>query len=172
MAKAKKKGRPSKYKSKYCREIVEFFSVEPYVMETTESMKEYFKDGILKKSLERKKLIPEKLPTFFRFAEKISVDQSTVLEWVARHKAFSQAYMRAKELQKEFLMALGLAGVTPPAAFMFIASNITDMRSRAVLPDDLPPGSMIVPVIIRRGSEPEPPQEPVKIKPIAIDVIQ
>lgn len=149
----KKKGRPSKYKPQFCQEIIDFFSGEPYQLTVTEEMKEYFTNGILKKELARKKLIPEKLPTFFRFSEKIKVDQGTLLEWAAKYPAFSRAFTRAKELQKEFLMALGLAGVTPPAAFMFIASNITDMRSHGVMPDDLPPGSMIVPVIIRRGDE-------------------
>jgi hypothetical protein len=151
--KLKKRGRgqPTKYKERYCDEIVQFFTVEPYHLVTTEHMTEYWKDGRIKKELERQKPMPSPLPTLFRFAEKVGVDVNTLHNWVDKFPDFFRAFTRAKELQKEFLMTLGMAGITPPATFMFIASNLTDLRNRGVAPEDLPPGSYLVPVIIRRG---------------------
>lgn len=43
---------------------------------------------------------------------------------------FHNSYKEAKELQKEFLMSLGLAGVTPSGAYIFTAKNVTDMRDK------------------------------------------
>lgn len=165
----KKMGAPSKYKPDYCKRIVDFFSVEPYRLVETERMEEHFKNGTLKKKLVRKRPMPNKLPTLFRFADSIKVDVSTLDNWCKSYPDFFRAFTRAKEMQKEFLISLGLAGVTPPAAFAFVASNITDMRSRGIMSDDLNPGDYVIPVIIRRGLDdtrqrlPEP-QGPKKVK--------
>lgn len=145
-------GRPTSYKPEYCKAIVDFFAVEPYKLVETETMTEYFeKSGDIKKKLSRGKMMPNALPTFFRFSEKIGVNQETLKEWTKKNKNFSVAFSRAKELQKEFLITLGLAGVAPPASFIFVMSNVTDWRSKGVDPDDLPPGSVLVPVIVNRG---------------------
>lgn len=141
--------RASKYKEEYCDKLVEAFSIEPYTLVETERMKEYWKDGRLKKELVRSKPLPNRIPTFESFAASIHVSTGTLVGWSVKHKNFTAAFTRAKELQKEFLMNLGLAGITPPAAFIFLASNMTDLKPTGV--GDFAPGAAIIPVIINRG---------------------
>lgn len=146
-----KGGRPSKFKVAFCDALVKFFDKEPYKIVQLEKMTEYNRDGTIKKESTKSRPMAEKLPTFYRFADTIGVEQGTLLDWVEKYPEFKQAFTRAKELQKDFLINLGLSGTTPPAAFIFVASNVTDMRSRSISQDELPAGSVIVPVIIRRG---------------------
>jgi hypothetical protein len=123
-------GRPTKYKKEYCTDLVKFFSIEPYKNEVSEFVKEYYKDGTLKKESEKLKIVPSRLPTLFGFSRSISVDYTTVYRWSEKYERFRNAYNAAKELQKEFLMAIGLAGAAPPASYIFTAKNITDMRDK------------------------------------------
>jgi hypothetical protein len=123
-------GRPSKYDPKYCAELVSFFSVEPYRKEVSEKSKEYFADGKVKKTSEKYRFVPSDMPTFARFARKIGVNPDTLHEWKKNHPEFSEAYNDAKELQKHFLVTIGLAGAAPPASFIFVAKNVTDMRDK------------------------------------------
>lgn len=163
-----KMGRPDKYKPEYCQMMKDFFDTEPYLLIELESTREYDVNGNIRKETSKKKPMPNRLPTFYKFAEKIGVDQTTLGEWKKKHKDFSLAFTRAKEQQKEFLMGLGLAGITPPAAFIFIASNLTDMKTQGV--NDFPPGSVLVPVIVKRGTERLP--EPEKPKHMDVRVIK
>lgn len=144
-------GRPSLYKPEYCKAIVDFFTVEPIKMVVMDTMTEYDQKGKIKKQSNRSKPMPNRLPTFFRFAESIDVNQDTLHAWKEKHPEFSEAFTRAGELQREFLVELGLSGVTPPASFIFVTSNVSDWRSRGVSLDDMPEGSFIVPVVVNRG---------------------
>ena len=85
------------------------------------------KKVIKKKSVEHK-LLPKRLPTSGRFAEKIGVNRATVYEWMKAHKEFFDAYMIAKEILKENSTDIGLAGAAPPPSFIFVAANLTDMK--------------------------------------------
>jgi hypothetical protein len=63
------------------------------------------------------------------------VNGDTLVEWAkpdneTKYPGFSAAYNQAKDLEKEFLVDSGLAGLYPPASFIFTAKNITDMRDR------------------------------------------
>lgn len=151
-------GRKTKFKPEYIQEIIEFFSIEPYRKELIKFAKEYYTNGKVKKESSEHKLVPNKLPTLFSFARKIGVDYSTVYRWAEKGEdepeteealleqgiaqeqiqeildkqsnllRFRKAFNEAKQLQKEFLISIGLAGAAPPAAFIFTAKNITDMR--------------------------------------------
>ncbi|HSY52441.1 MAG TPA: hypothetical protein VLC46_26810 [Thermoanaerobaculia bacterium] len=123
-------GRPTKYDPKYCAEIVAFFEIEAYRKEVSEKSKEFFADGKVKKTAEKYRFVPNQLPTFARFAKKIGVNGDTVVEWAKKFPEFSAAYNEAKESQKQFLITLGLAGASPPASFIFVAKNVTDMRDK------------------------------------------
>ncbi len=116
-------GRPTDYDEKYCNEIVEFFSVDPYreVSEVIEGK------GFSKESF---KLVPNKLPFLSAFARKIGVCHDTLIEWTKIHPEFSEAYKNAKELQKEFLIENGLQGLYSAPFAIFTAKNITDMRDK------------------------------------------
>lgn len=116
--------------------------------------------GKLKKKSLKYKYMPNRLPTLFGFAKKIGVNYATVFDWAMQGKndappkkldgkdwtdkeradieltasqirEFSRSFREAKELQKEFLMSLGLAGITPSGAYIFTAKNITDMKDKS-----------------------------------------
>src|SRR5438105_2307280 len=123
-------GRPTKYKPEYCEEIIKFFSVEPYRKEVTAEIKGYGKAGNQNFEKTEYKLVANPLPTLAKFARKIGVNKDTVIEWTKVHEEFSDAYNVAKDLQKDFLVDNGLAGLYPPASFIFTAKNITDMRDK------------------------------------------
>lgn len=118
-----KGGRPSKYNPKYCKELVEFFSTEPYYEKELEHVD---KDGNYRWS--DYKRFPNDLPTFAHFARDISVNGDTLVEWTKKYPEFSAAYKKAKELQKEFIIENGLQGLYNPTFAIFTAKNITDMR--------------------------------------------
>lgn len=136
-------GRPTKFKSKYTKSIIKFFDIEPYRKEVTESSTEYFATGAIKKKSEKFRMLANRLPTLFRFAQKIGVDYNTLLRWTEKgerdegdvgfdieFQRFRGSYKKAKELQKEFLISLGLSNSTAPASFIFVAKNITDMKDK------------------------------------------
>lgn len=130
-------GRPTKYKPEFCDLIIKFFSTPAFEVVVVESSVEYFKDGGLKKQVEKKKPMPNKMPTFFGFARSIGVDQTSIPEWVKKFPEFSLAYKAAKQLQKEWLIANGLSGASPSAAFIFTAKNVTDMRDKMEVQNDI-----------------------------------
>jgi hypothetical protein len=82
--------------------------------------------------------VPNKLPTLEDFAYDIGVDVDCMVNWAKakdkrgrlKHPRFFGAYTRAKQLQKQFLINNGLAGLTPPSSFIFVAKNITDMDDK------------------------------------------
>lgn len=152
MAKTKGKdkdkgGRPTLFKPEYAELLIKFFDIEPYRKLLTEKSTEYFANGEIKKEAEKYTFKPNKLPTLLGFSKKIGVVYSTVWRWAEKGEdldekgewkegiapdfvRFCNAYKEAKEVQKEFLISLGLAGVTPPAAFIFVAKNVTNMRDK------------------------------------------
>lgn len=159
-AKGNKGGRPTLFKKRYIEDIKKFFDIEPYKKEIIEKSSEYFVNGKIKRKNEKFKLTANPLPTLYRFSKKIGVSYWTVWNWAETGKddkcfilkekeaeytktelkeikeqakaikEFSNAYKEAKELQKEFLISLGLSGATPPASYIFTAKNITDMRDK------------------------------------------
>jgi hypothetical protein len=118
-------GRPTKYKKEYCEEIIAFFGVD----KTRKEVKAVItgKNEYEKTEYET---VPNDLPTFAKFARKIGVNGDTLVKWAKKNKDFTAAYNMAKELQKEFLVDNGLAGLYPPASFIFTAKNVTDMRDK------------------------------------------
>lgn len=129
-AKGNKGGRPTLYDPKYCQEIIKFFDVKPYYKETVAHSQAYGKTG--KVSFEKKewKNVPNELPSLYKFANKIGVDQTTLNEWAKRHQEFSLAFTRAKEMYKNFLMENGLLGLYDSRFAIFVAKNTTDMRDK------------------------------------------
>jgi len=109
-------GVPTEYTPDMCEKLIQFFTREP---------SELISAGLTAK------LVPNKLPTFARFAFENKTTAATLLNWCKDYPEFFEAYNTCKELQKEFLTNNGLAGLYPPAAFIFVAKNITDMRDKA-----------------------------------------
>lgn len=75
-------GAPTKYRKEYCRQIVEWFDMP----------------------LTNKKGQANDVPTFVRFALKISVSVETLHEWRNKHPNFSEAYSIAQALRENFIM--------------------------------------------------------------------
>lgn len=122
-----KQGRPTKYKSEYCKAIIEFFSIEP----TKEiDVVTTFKNGTTRETTEER---PNHIPFFADFAAKIGVTDATVVNWTKKHEEFLSAYMRAKALQKQHLITCGLLGLYNPKFAIFTAINITDMRDKQII---------------------------------------
>lgn len=142
-----KGGRPSLFKKEYVDKLIQFFDIEPYKLMVMEKTTEYHKPengkelGAIKKQSEKLDKIPNKMPTLLGFARSINVDYVTVYRWAEKGELreddggkqsdfdkFCKAYKVAKEMQKEFLISLGLSGSAPSPAFIFVAKNVTDMR--------------------------------------------
>lgn len=109
-------GGPTKYKPEYCEAIIKFFS-KP----TTQKIQ--LGDKMIEK--------PCRTPYFEDFADTIGVDDNTLGNWCVKFPEFLGAYNKAKHLQKHFLIENGLAGHYPPASFIFVAKNITDMKDKS-----------------------------------------
>jgi len=128
MAKVTKKnlgGRPTKYNEKYCKEILEFFSIPTtYEQEVTNINK---KTGEEYTTFVEK---PNKLPTFEGFAKKIKVDLDTLKNWTRVHEEFAEVYEKCKQLQKDFLVQNALLGYYNTTFSIFLAKNITDLRDK------------------------------------------
>lgn len=126
--KKKKRGRPTKFRPEYCEMIIKYFSKKPTRRVT---IPHYNPDGSIK--WKDFKIIPRDFPTFEGFAEKIGVDDDTLMRWAnpekkEKYPGFCGAYARAKNMQKKFLMVNGLAGHYNSQFAIFVAKNVTDMR--------------------------------------------
>lgn len=127
MAEEKQKhagGRPTKYKTEYCEKLIEFFDIEPTAEVPVVTT---FKNGTTRESTE---LRANDLRFLSAFARKIGVCHDTLCEWCKVYPEFSEAYARAKALQKEHLIICGLQDLYNSRFAMFTAKNITDMRDK------------------------------------------
>ena len=95
-------GRPTKYKPTYCKQIIKFFDIEPYI-----KAKKTFtpKNGA---TITEEVLIPNPPVFLVDFAKKIGVTHDTLIEWTKVHPAFSEAYAHAKRIQENIIAKNGL----------------------------------------------------------------
>lgn len=135
---AKKNGRPTKYRKEFCEQLIKFFDIEPW---EEREIPHYDKSGNKDEEGNRIviwtdiKIIPARMPTLRGFAKKIGVNIRVVYRWIEKgnavyKKEFSHAFTHAKEIRKDWLIDLGLSGSAPPASFKFVAVNVTDMRDQ------------------------------------------
>ena len=144
-------GRPSKFKKRYIKDMIEFFDIEPT---RKELMKTTTKNG--NEISNEYKLVANRFPTIVKFAKSIDVGYTTVYDWahsgtdsylanklktnagitaaqvkqLAYLAEFSDAYKTCKSQQQDFLMDNGLIGASPASAFIFTAKNVTKMRDK------------------------------------------
>jgi hypothetical protein len=128
--KSNKNGRPSKYVSKYCKEVITFFDIEPH---TVSSKVTTYKNGT---TIEEEVEIANDLPTLASFASKIGIHRDTLNQWTKNHKEFSDAIKKAKELQEKILVTNGLKGLYNPAFAIFTAKNIIGWKDRQDITSD------------------------------------
>lgn len=126
----KKAGRKTTYKPKYCEQIIKYFNREPYEREEVEHSR---KDGSTYFTIE---YIPCDPPTYEGFATKIGVHRITLLDWCERYPEFDYAYKQCKDFQKNILIINGAKGFYNAPFTIFLASNVTDMKSKVVTEND------------------------------------
>ncbi len=69
------------------------------------------------------------LPHLSKWARTVAgVCHDTAIEWTKVHPEFSEAYKKAKDIQKEVLIEGALTGKFQQTFAIFTAKNITDMR--------------------------------------------
>lgn len=112
--------------------MINYFNIEPSRVSivVTTGKGEYRK--------EEEKLLPANLPTLERFASTLDVYVDTMVDWATmknkdgtyKHPEFHRAYVKCKQLQKDILVANGLAGLYQSNFAIFVAKNFTDMEDK------------------------------------------
>jgi len=109
-------GQPTKYKKKYCKDIVKWFDVDITF------------DKVLKTDKEGKPTLTEKeaseFPTLAGFAASINVHRDTINEWTHQHPEFSDSLKKAKQIQENILMQNAIKGRYEKAFAIFCMKNI------------------------------------------------
>ena len=137
--KAKKNGRPTRYRPNLCNKLIEHFDIEPW---EERKIPHYTKSGEKDKKGESIivwtdiKILPVRMPTLRGFAKKMNIAVMTLYNWInpehaSYHKDFLCAFTCAKDIRKDWLIDLGLSGIAPPASFKFVAVNVTEMRDKS-----------------------------------------
>lgn len=150
-------GRDEKYKPKFAKMLIEHFEQPSYDEVVYEETVELYPNGKPKRKTVKKHNVARRLPTFSSFARKIGVTYRALHYWIDRgiklieaneqgkdlrtlglydldkelkYIEFAKAYEVCKNMQKEILIDLGLSGTAPPASFIFVAKNLTDMTDK------------------------------------------
>ena len=117
-------GRPSKYKPEYCDQLIAFFD-QPL----THTLKKTYttKAGtVIEEDIQK----PNLIPTFEMFANSIGTLTTTLDDWSKKNPEFHHAYMRAKQMQKNFLSQNALNGGYNPVFSKFWAINCLGMKDQ------------------------------------------
>lgn len=115
-------GRPTKYKKRYCQDLIEYFSIDPTKIINVEYTN---KKG---ETWTKEELAANSLRFLSAFGRSIGVCHDTLLEWCTVHPEFSASYVHAKAMQKEHLIECGLLGLYSGRFAVFTAKNIAGMR--------------------------------------------
>lgn len=121
----RKRGAPTKYKKRYCDDIIAYFRVPPYRMATKRT---YYQNGNIKS--EEEFPIANDLPTFQGFADSIGVHVDTLSEWRKVHPEFSEAYARARAIQDSIVQINGLSGLYNSQYAQFFSKNCLGYKDK------------------------------------------
>lgn len=142
-------GRPSDWRPEINEMLLDFFRSPP-IDERVKTVTTKFDAETGKKIFEKIEKVPsaQSVPFFSAFERKMGLSHGSLSRWVLLaskplpepkegeeppmpvYPGFVDAYNQAKELQKEFLIQLGMSGLAPSAAYCFTAKNLTDMRDQ------------------------------------------
>lgn len=123
--KPKHAGQPTKYKPEYCKAIIDYFSIEH--TEEVETSHTNTKGEVWKSD----ELRANPFPTIEGFAAKMGITAETLVNWSKKHKQFFTAYIRAKELQKDFLLDNALSKRFDGNFGKFVAINCCGMKEQS-----------------------------------------
>lgn len=120
-----KVGAPTKYKEEYCEEVIEYFRVPPTIVDYKI---EYYQNGNVKSKIPL--IRGNEFPTFQGFADKIGVNYDTLKEWCKVHEEFSEAYMRAKQLQEKIWLTNGMNNLYNAQFAQFFGKNCLGYKDK------------------------------------------
>lgn len=134
-----KRGRPTKYHKKYCKDIIKWFDV-PYTKTLTQTYT--YKDGsVSEKEIE----VGNDLPTIEGFcSKKLDISKTTLHEWVKKYDDFANAYKKARQMQEAMWVSNSMKGLYPGAFTIFAGKNMFGWRDKREL-DHTSKGESIVP---------------------------
>jgi hypothetical protein len=117
-------GRPSKYRPKYCKLILDYF--------TREHTQEYTETHTNRKgeTWECSKLRAVPVPTFEGFCGLIGIDMNTLRDWKTNFPDFSRACSHAQAKQIDHLATVTGLGLYNSNWAVFMAKNVSDWRDR------------------------------------------
>ena len=121
---SKEPGAPTKYKDEYPKELIEYFSIDPYEEKTVEVNS--IKHGVQTIHQE----VANNFPSFAGFATKINVTPQTMLNWCKDYPEWKEAYEMAKAHQENFLLVNGLKGLTEKTMTIFTMKNACGYRDK------------------------------------------
>ena len=111
-------GRPTKYKKRFCTDIIDFFDIEPFREATKTIMTA--KGSFIEEAVQ----LPNKLPTITGFARTIGVSRKTLYNWADDHEEFLHAIEQAQELQEEIWSQNSLLGYYNSNFSKFFGVNV------------------------------------------------
>ena len=115
-------GRPSSYKPKYCKEIVDFFTQELY--REVEEVYTY-KDGTTKTTYKQVANDPIFMSDFIA---KIGTSRTTINRWIEKFEEFRDAYKRAEELRNQHIIGNALLSNYHATFSIFTLKNIANWK--------------------------------------------
>lgn len=119
-----KPGQPTKYRSEYCKKLLDYFNIKPY---ETITRKITSKTGNVMEVTEN---VANDMPTLAGFAITIGIHRETLLNWTKDYPEFFDAYKMAKEYQENFLAVNGNRGLINPAFGIFTAKNLIGWKDK------------------------------------------
>lgn len=128
--------RRSVYEPEYCQALIKFFDIEPWEIKKTihyDTKRDENGERIVLWVDEKR--IYTRMPSLYKFAKKIKVSYRTLYYWfdenhTSYHEDFAEAWETARQIRKEWLIDVGLSGLSPSNSFKFVAVNCTDMSDK------------------------------------------
>ncbi len=130
-------GRNAIYKRRFCLALIKFFDVEPWkIRKTNHYDTKRNEDGTRIVLWVDEKRVYRRMPSLYQFSKTIDVSYRTVYNWFDENHGsfqpdFAEAWEIAREIRKEWLIDVGLSGLSPANSFKFVAVNCTDMRDKS-----------------------------------------
>ena len=117
-------GRKTKYKRRYCQEIITFFARPHFVTKTIHYT------STKGKPWTREETTARPVPLMCEFAHSINVYHSTVLDWVKQVSEFHEAFIHAQTLQLAHLNAVTGTNSYNSNWAIFMAKNTSSWRDK------------------------------------------
>lgn len=112
-------GRPPKYNKGMAKKLLKYFSIEPYTYQTVTHF-----DKNTGKEWTTTEPIANDTPTFGGFCKRAGISRDTLYDWGEKHKEFSDALKRARDMIEEFLVVNGNKNLIAQPFAIFTAKNV------------------------------------------------